>query len=220
MHELCHRCGEELVSEDNASFCPHCGAPQIYLSEAEATESAKAALSTGVLPPPPPQMVEWKTAVLCAALVAVVAAVLSAISTKVPAFSFISWLWTVSASVVALGIYQRRRPQARMDAGVGARIGVVVGITLIASIGLTMAVAGLVARYRLHSMGNFDAELRAQIEKAATASPQPAEVMRYIYSPEFKAGIMLAGFTMLAGVVMVLSTIGGAVGGLLRTRRS
>jgi hypothetical protein len=44
--------------------------------------------------------------------------------------------------------------------------------------------------------------------------------MRYIYSPEFKAGIMLAGFSMLAGMVMVLSTIGGAVGGLLRTRRS
>lgn len=220
MQELCHRCGEELVSEDGASFCPHCGAPQIYLSESDATETANGENSTGVLPPPPPQMVEWRTAVLCAALVALIAALFSAISTKIPAFGFVSWLWTVSASVIALGIYQRRKPQARMDAWVGARIGLVVGITLIASIGLTMAVAGLVARFGLHSMGTFDTDLRAQIEKAATANPQPVEVMRYIYSPEFKAGIMLAGFSMLAGLVMVLSTIGGAVGGLLRTRRS
>ncbi|HMF53387.1 MAG TPA: zinc ribbon domain-containing protein [Edaphobacter sp.] len=221
MHEFCHRCGGELVSGDGGStFCPHCGAPQIYLSEAAEADAAATEVSTGVLPPPQPQLVEWKTAILCAILVALIGAALSAVSTKVPAFSFINWLWTVSASVVALGIYQRRRPQARMDAVVGARIGILVGLTLIAAVAVTMASAGLVARYSLHSMGSFDAELRAQIDKAAAANPQPAEVMRYIYSPEFRAGIMLAGFSMLAGLIMVLSTLGGAVSGLLRTRRS
>jgi hypothetical protein len=43
--------------------------------------------------------------------------------------------------------------------------------------------------------------------------------MRFINSPEFKAGIMLAGFSMLAGLVVLMSTVGGAVSGLLRTRR-
>jgi hypothetical protein len=208
-----------LVSGDGGStFCPHCGAPQIYLPETDEANAADEA-STGVLPPPPPQQVEWKTAILCAIVVALIGAVLSAISTRLAAFSFINWLWTVSASVVALGLYQRRKPQARMDATVGARIGVVVGLSLIAAIALTMATAGLVARYSLHSMAGFDVELKAQIDKAASANPQPAEVMRYIYSPEFKAGIMLAGFSMLAGLIIVLSTVGGAVGGLLRTRR-
>jgi len=220
MHEFCHRCGGELISGDGGSpFCPHCGAPQIYLSEATETDSPVAD-STGVLPPPHPQEVEWKTAILCAILVALVGALLSVLSTKLPAFSFVSWLWTVSASVVALGLYQRRKPQARIDAMVGARIGIVVGLTLIVAIAVTMATAGLVARFGLHSMGAFDAELRAQIDKAAAANPQPAEVMRYIYSPEFRAGMMLAGFAMLAGFIMILSTLGGAVGGLLRTRRS
>jgi hypothetical protein len=220
MQEFCHRCDGELVSADGASpFCPHCGAPQIYLSEAAEADSA-AESSTGILPPPAPQLVEWRTAILCAVLVAVVAAVLSVLSTKIPAFSFVSWLWTVSASVVALGLYQRRRPEARMDAVVGARIGIVVGLTLITSIGITMAIAGLVARFGLHNMASFDVELLAQINKAASANPQPAEVMRYIYSPEFKAGMMLAGFSMLAGLIMVMSTVGGAVGGLMRTRRS
>jgi hypothetical protein len=51
-------------------------------------------------------------------------------------------------------------------------------------------------------------------------NPQPAEVMRYIYSPEFKAGMMLAGFAMMAGFVMALSTLGGAVSGMVRTRRA
>jgi hypothetical protein len=220
MHALCHRCGEELPAESSGSvFCPYCGAPQIYLPEAAESEASDA-ISTGVAPPPPPQPVDWKAAIVCAVLVALVGAVLSALSTRMAAFSMISWMWMLSASVIALGLYQRRRPQAQMDAMVGARIGVLVGVILITSIALTMAVAGLVARYRLHAMAGFDAELKAQIEKAATASPQPAEVMRAIYSPEFKAGIMLAGFSMLAGFILVLSTVGGAISGLLRMRRS
>jgi hypothetical protein len=84
-------------------------------------------------------------------------------------------------------------------------------------------VAGLVARYGLHSMAGFDAQLteqlHAQIEKAAAANPEPPEVIRYLYSPEFRAGMMLTGFAMAAGILVVLSTVGGAVSGLLRTRR-
>jgi uncharacterized Tic20 family protein len=175
--------------------------------------------STGVTPPPRPQQVDWKTAIRCAVVVSLVAAVLSVASTRLPALSFLSWFWTVSGAVIALGLYQRRRPQAWMDAGVGARIGIVVGVILVMSIAIAMAGAGLVARFNLHAMGNFDAELHTQIEKAATMNPQPAEVMRYVYSPEFKAGAMLAGFAMMAGFVMVLSTIGGAVSGMVRTRR-
>ncbi|QHS53055.1 zinc ribbon domain-containing protein [Edaphobacter sp. 12200R-103] len=220
MQAYCHRCEEPLLSGDESpAFCPHCGAPQIYLSDALETASAAGEASTGVLPPPHPQQIDWKAAILCAMMVALVAAVLSVASTRLPAFSFINWLWTISASVVALTLYQRRRPQALMDAMVGAKIGVLVGLTLIASIGVAMAIAGLVARFGLHNMATFDGELRAQIEKAAAANPQPANLMRFIYSPEFKAGIMLAGFSMLAGLVVLMSTVGGAVSGLLRTRR-
>jgi hypothetical protein len=107
-----------------------------------------------------------------------------------------------------------------MDAIVGARIGIVVGLALIAAIGITMATAGVIARFGLHTMSNFDTELHAQIAKAAAANPQPPEVAHYLYSPEFKAGIMLAGFSMLAALIMALSTLGGAVSGLLRTRRT
>ena len=220
MHEYCHRCGGELAAGDGGSpFCPHCGAPQIYMTEQAETEETGEG-STGILPPPRPQQIDWKMAIKCGIGVSLVAALLSVAAARIPMLSPLSWLWTVSGSVIALGLYQRRRPQAWMDAGVGARIGIVVGLILVVSIAIAMAATGLIARFNLHAMGTFDAELRAQIDKAAAMNPQPAEVMRFVYSPEFKAGMMLAGFAMMAGFVMVLSTVGGAVGGMVRTRRT
>jgi hypothetical protein len=221
MHEYCHRCGGALVAGDSgSSFCPHCGAPQLYLPEQGPSDPNEAGESTGVLPPPRPRQVEWKTAILCAGAVALVAAVLSVVSARVPALIAINWLWILCGAAIALGLYQRRRPQAWMDAGIGARIGIVAGFGLVFSIAVSMAVVGLVARFALHSMAGFDADLRVQIEKAIAANPQPVEVMRYIKSPEFRAGIMLGGFAMMAGFILLTSTIGGALGGMLRTKRS
>jgi hypothetical protein len=224
MQVFCHRCGGELPVDDGAStFCPHCGSPQIFLQDYEEQTGAPDADTTGAVPPPHPRQVEWKTAIRCAVLVAGIAAVLGLVASRVQAISPLSWLWTVSGSLIAVALYQRRRPQAWMDAGVGARIGVVVGLALVTGFAVAMAVGGLVARYVLHSMAGFDAELtqmlHAQIEKAAATTPEPPDVVRFLYSPEVRAGMMLAGFAMVSGVLLVLSTIGGAVGGLLRMRR-
>jgi hypothetical protein len=224
MHEYCHRCGVELPARDGASpFCPHCGSPQIFLQDYEQQSGASETDTTGAVPPPRPQQVEWKTAIRCAVLVAGIAAVLSLVGARVQLVSPLSWLWTISGSIITLALYQRRRPLAWMDAGVGARIGVVVGLALVACLAVAMAIGGLVARYGLHSMAGVDAQLtellHAQFEKAAAITPQPPEVQRFWYSPEFRGGMMLAGFGMLAGFLLVLSTVGGAVGGFMRMRR-
>ncbi len=224
MHEHCHRCGGELSASDGVSpFCPHCGSPQIYLQDYEEQTSAAEGNSTGAPPPPRPQQVEWKTAIRCAWLVAGVAAGLSLVSARVELVSPLSWLWTISGSLITLALYQRRRPLAWMDAGVGARIGVVVGLALVVCLAIAAAGTGLVARYGLHSMASFDADLtqmlHAQIEKAASTTPESPEVLKFLYSPEVKAGMMLAGFGMVSGILLVLSTVGGAVGGFLRMRR-
>jgi hypothetical protein len=221
MHKYCHRCEGELATGDGITpFCQHCGAPQLFLPEQEPAASNEGEESTGVLPPPRPRQVEWHTAILCAAAVAAVAAILTVLAAQVPKLTFISWLWTISGAAIALGLYQRRKPQAWMDAGVGVRIGIVAGLALIVSIAVSMAVTGLVARFGLHAMGTFDSDLKAQIEKAAAMNPQPAEAMRYVKLPEFRAGIMLGGFAMMAGLVMLFSALGGAMSGMLRTRRS
>jgi hypothetical protein len=44
-------------------------------------------------------------------------------------------------------------------------------------------------------------------------------MVRFLYSPEVRAGIMLAGFAMVSGVLLLLSTVGGALGGFMRMRR-
>lgn len=224
MHEFCHRCGGELPeSRGESPFCPHCGSPQLFLPDYEQQTGSSEPDTTGAAAPPNPQRVEWKTAIRCAVLVAAVAAVLSLVSAKVEVVSPLTWLWTVSGSLITLALYQKRRPQAWMDVGVGARIGVVVGLALMACFAIAMSGAGLVARYGMHSMAGFDAQLtqmlHAQIQKAAATAPEPPEVLRFLYSPEVRAGMMLAGFAMLSAFVLVLSTVGGAVGGFLRTRR-
>jgi hypothetical protein len=224
MQEYCHRCGGELPPSDGVSpFCPHCGSPQIYLQEYEQQSGGSETNTTGAVPPPRPQQVEWKTAIRCAVLVAGIAAVLGLVSARVEVVSPLSWLWTISGSIITLALYQRRRPLAWMDAGIGARIGVVVGLALVAFFAVAMAVGGLIARYGLHSMAGVDSwlteTLHAQYEKAAAVAPAPPELQRLWYSPEFRAGMMLATFGMMSGFLLVLSTVGGAVGGFMRMRR-
>jgi hypothetical protein len=224
MHEFCHRCSGELQAGDGAStFCPHCGSPQLYLQDYEEQTGAPDGDTTGAIPPPHPKQVEWKTAIRCAVLVAGIAAVLGLVGSRLEVVSKLSWVWTISGSMIAVALYQRRRPLAWMDAGVGARIGVVVGLALVTGFAVAMAVGGLVARYGLHSMAGFDAELtqllHAQMDKTTATTPVPPEMQHFWYSPEARAGMMLAGFAMLSGVLLVLSTIGGAVGGLLQMRR-
>src|SRR5271170_54723 len=190
MQEYCHRCGGELPARDGMSpFCPHCGSPQIYLQDYEQQSGAADADTTGAVPPPRPQQVEWKTAIRCAVLVAGVAAVLGLVSARVQVVSPLSWLWTISGSIITLALYQRRRPLAWMDAAIGARIGVVVGLALVAFFAVAMAIGGLVERYGLHSMAGVDSwlteMLHVQFEKAAASTPEPPELKRFWYSPEF-----------------------------------
>jgi hypothetical protein len=205
-------------------FCPHCGAPQIYLQDYERQNGAAEPDTTGAIPPPRPQHVEWKTAIRCAALVAGVAAALSLVSQRVQVVSLLSMLWTISGSMITLALYQRRRPLAWMDAGVGARIGLVVGLALVACLGVAWGIGGLVARYGLHNLGAFDADLTRTIhdafEKTVAMAPQTPEAQGFWFSPEFRAGMMLLGFGMVSTFLLILSAVGGALGGFVRMRRN
>jgi len=227
MTDLCHRCGGELpASRDTSSFCPHCGAPQLYFSGQEPTDSA-AIDTTGALPPPRPKPIEWKTAIRCALLVGVVAAILGIVSASFAIVSYLDWIWIFSASAVALTLYQRRQPQARMDMRIGGRIGLVVGLTLMFFLAVSMAATGVLSRYVLHSMAAFDAQMaqmihqiQVQVEHTAATNNVPKEDIAYVYSQEFNVWFMLMGFAILSAIVLTLSAVGGAVSGLLRTPRS
>jgi hypothetical protein len=230
MPEFCHRCGGELPEASGESpFCPQCGAPQLSLAlEKQSVETGgepadavagatDGAASTGALPAANPQQVAWKTAIRCAAAVAGVGALLSVAAMRVDVLSLVSFPWIMSASLITLGFYQRRRPAAWIDVRVGAHIGVVVGVCLALELGTALAGAGMVARFGLHAMGNFDAQMAAQVQKAIqqSSTPVPPEMMGLLESPEFRGGMMLAGFAFLAAGLVALSTLFGAFGGLL-----
>ena len=228
MYRFCHRCAEELPSgAAQAVFCPHCGAPQLYLPEQQQEQASillETATPTGAPPPPLPRAIDWKAAMVCGAAVAGMAALLSVGSAGFPAVTVLNWLWILSGSMITLALYQKKRPLAAMNGRIGARIGLMTGITLVAFVGLTMAIAGLVARFVLHSMAGFDAalteQMHLQMSHALATNPPPKEMLSFFYSPEFSAGMMLTGIAMVAIIVIVLSAISGAAGGVMRTRQA
>lgn len=204
-------------------FCGQCGAPQLYLQDFEQA-GLEAEAGTGAPPPPNPRAVDWKMAIGCAAVVGAVGGALMLLGFVAPRLSVVGELWILSGSVTTLTLYQRRRPAAWIDSGVGARIGVVVGLLMLAWIGVVTAVSGLVARFGLHRLGTMDAELARQIHvvqerAAANVPPPPAEILRFFASPEFLVGAMVAGMAMFAVFVMLVCVLGGAVGGMVRARR-
>jgi hypothetical protein len=231
MQEFCHRCGGELPERSGESpFCPHCGAPQLSLSlenqsketGGEVAGEADAAGPTGAQPVANPRQVEWKTAIRCAAAVAGVGALLSVGAIRVDLLSPVSLLWIMSASLITLGFYQRRRPAAWMDVRVGARIGVVVGVCLALEVGTAMAGAGLVARFGLHAMGGFDAQIAAQVQKVIEQksmqqpnTPMPVGWMDFLGTPEFRGWYALFCCALASAGLVVLSTLAGAFAGLL-----
>lgn len=230
MGKVCHTCGGELPAASGESpFCPHCGTPQLFLSlENQSPETGgeqpagtPGEASTGTLPPPRPQQVDWKMAIRCAATVAAVAGALCLGAIRLPVLAPAILLWILSGSLITLGLYQTRRPMAWMDASVGARIGVVVGLCLAVGLAVPMAVAGVVARFALHSMGGFDVQLAVIFEQVIqrSATPFPPEALQLVHSQEFRAGYILFCFAVVAVFLLVLSTAGGAFAGLLRTRR-
>ena len=235
MRETCHRCGGDLpdheaAGEGRSPFCPHCGAPQLLLSDyseplstgAEIAEGADSN-STGTLPPPRPNRIDWPMALRGAVLVSAVAVVLSVIAARLPSFSPIGSVWVVSASLTTLALYQRRRPLAAMNANVGARIGLLVGMMLVFFLAATLSAGLFVGRYSLHAMSGIDAAMslamKAQLAQLSATRPVPPDVVSLVSSIQFRTAMMLCYFSLILFAILLISVFGGAVGGLLRTRR-
>lgn len=189
------------------------------MSEAESDGSS----TTGSAPPPKPQTIDWNSALRYGILVALVGAVLFAAASYVPALTILSLLWIVGAASVAIRLYRRRQPSLPMDASIGARIGLSVGVLMTSFLSVSLASIGLVARFGLHSMTAFDAEMthrmHEQVERAIAANPAPANVVQQMLSQEFRTGVMLAGLLLFAVLIVTLSTVSGLLSGMAAVGR-
>lgn len=208
----------------SASFCcPQCGAPQLHIAHSMTEAASSDSPTTGHAPPPRAPEVEWKSALQSALFVAIVGAVLFGVASYVPALTLMSLLWILGAASVATGIYRRRRPSLRMDASVGARIGLSVGLLMTFFLAVSLAIVGMVARFGLHSMAAFDAQMargmHEQVERAMAANPAPASMVQQLLSQEFRTGVMLTGLLIFALLIVALSTVGGLLSGMATVRR-
>lgn len=179
--------------------------------------------TTGHAPPPKPPEVNWRAALRSSIVVAAIGAALFAIASYVPALTIFSLLWILGAGSIGIGFYRYREPALRMDASIGARIGLSVGLLMTAALSVVLAAIGFLARFRFHSMAAFDAEMtervHAEVEKAIAANPAPANLVQQMLSQEFRTGIMLAGLASLALLILVFSTVGGLLSGMVSVGR-
>ncbi len=246
MQIFCHRCHAELTGSaaslarsggDVLLFCPHCGAPQLSLPEhlrlAPDVEPEK--VTTGSLPPPRPDgfaahRVDWQAALRASMSVAVVSAGLGVASLHFTFLSLAYLVWTIGGAIIALGIYARWRPQARMDTGVGLRIGSLTGLVMIAFLGVAFALSGLVTRFGTHRMASFDGQLTqqmtlleeqlkvsaAQQHGAADAAEKTGEFVDFLKTSEARTGIVLLGVGIQASFILLVATGAGGFAGMLR----
>ena len=244
MDRTCHRCHADLPGElasgayggdeDKPLFCPRCGAPQILLPEYMRADLSPAKLvegaTTGAVPPPRPQMVDWPVALTSALPMALVTGVLSVASFAVPPAELLNLLCILGGSGVALGVYRSRRPLARIDGRVGLRVGLLTGLLMVTAMGIALALTGAVERFGLHGLGGFNADVdqsfaavRAQmISSMQTQNQDPAaqqHVLGMFMSPEGRAGLVLFYLAFIGGFVVVLTSALGGFAGLLQTRR-
>ncbi|QMV19028.1 hypothetical protein GOB94_10335 [Granulicella sp. 5B5] len=235
---LCPRCHGDLPTEVTGEllYCPHCGAPQVILSE-ELREQFEQQRDAAVIPPDAadnlplepvsdPSGILWPQALQLIALSAALFAVLMLITLAFPPLGLLAFLWTLGAPIVLLGIYAARNPSSRITARFGARFGLLTGLAIGVAGMIVNTLSTLVARFALHQ----GAELDHQLLQAATAqSPiiqqlaaqQPADYKAYIALfniPEYRAGLLLAGTLMLVVLYSVYTLLAGAFAGLLRSR--
>ena len=208
MYRFCHRCHAELPERggdaERTLFCPECGAPQLTLPDWMRTEIAPAEVgrTTGAVPPPRPQLVDWAAALSSALPVALASGLLAVVSWAVPAATLLNTLCVLGGAGITLALYHARRPAARIDGRVGLRVGLLTGLLIVTASGIGMSASGTLERFALHGLVSFDAQIsqqlaasRAQVAEQLHAQAEPAgveeHVLGWMSAPEVRAGVVL-----------------------------
>jgi hypothetical protein len=228
MEVTCQRCHQTI--EEGDTFCPSCGLPQlVYTAEGEALPGQPERLAET---PRDASMIEWKTALRAALLLAIPAGLLSSSSSPL---SFLSIFWIAAAASWAVRFYVRSsQGTAWITTGAGIRIGLVTG--LIAA-WLAFAASGtalFVQRYALHNGAQIDNDWTKRVEDsqqmtaawqaslsgndAAQAKDLRTQIENWMKSPWGHAGIESFGFAVNAFVLIAFAMGGGALGARISAR--
>jgi hypothetical protein len=216
MENPCYKCGQSV--EEGIPFCLHCSAPQIRVLIAEPAASMPGAVAIPQEGNGFPQLVSmpavsarWSGALKACILAAVVAVVLG----------FLSQLLIVAllaAGFLAVVFHRRFRPGIPLTALDGAKFGALAGILccVILSVLIGLAITDPDTKAKLQE------QYVAGAQRVATWFPDSPEIRAQIEelkTPQgFSNSLIGAGISFML-LSILLSGIGGAVGGVVFRRR-
>jgi uncharacterized membrane protein YphA (DoxX/SURF4 family) len=221
MEHPCHKCRQPV--EDGVAFCQQCGAPQIRVAMPEAAAlPADLAEGSGLSGPDglriPQATAEsasailWPRAVPACAFAALIAAAVMALGLMAP------FLAVAGAGFLAVVFYRRRNPGAAVGTGAGARLGAMSGLLCFAMFSIVEAAGAAL----FHTGPQVRQKMLEAIQQAGsrTSDPQAQAMLDYFKGPTgFPIMLVMAAiFAFLA--FLVLSSLGGALGGAALGRRS
>lgn len=212
----CHRCSGAL--EDDASFCPHCAAPQLRVAPPE--ETAEPAV-------PGPihtfvhdrRAVDWQNVIRLALW----------ISIPVGLIALFFFPLVIAGPILLISLYRRRRPQSPLDGKAGFRIGSLLG--LLAAYISAFGLAGwqLFERYSLHQGGLLDQSYaqvmnqyaettRKMVEGNSLTLQQARMLMDFFGSSDGRVLWTVINGVVIASGIVLFAGLGGMLGARLSRR--
>ena len=233
MTSTCHVCGHDLPPEAASElvYCSHCGAPQLQLSEDLRVGTAEQSgepphVDEPLTPAEPrrhaarPEAIDWRAALHLAFISAGVTAAITLLALPLPSLGLLAGLWFVASPVAMIGFYGSRRPHSRITPKFGARFGLIVGLFNLLAL-VVLKVGQFDVLRHAGAMGPFDAVWGAAMANAvhqAAAMGKDTSVLGELSRPEFRVGWVMASFAMFSGILLALTSAGGAFAALVRFR--
>jgi hypothetical protein len=212
MEHPCHKCGHAV--EDGVAFCAHCGAPQIRVAVADsdfgpgapASPSPQLAASSTVPPVDrtgPSQSIYWAQGLPAAAIAGLIAGF---------GMMFIGLfgLWMLAAGFLSVVFYRQRTRGGLLLPRAGARLGALSGVLGFAIFAFVMVPTGLFRTMMLEMIRKYAAQ--GSDPQLQALSERWVELLK---TPEGLAAWLVGLFLFL----ILASAVGGALGGVLLSRR-
>ena len=221
MDHHCHRCG--TVVENDQSYCPHCGAPQLRFEPVGDEEQSAFSEETaaGVLGGDR-RVVDWRKAFGAALSIALPVGVLTAM----PGVSLGFFFWVVGGAMLVITLYRRRRPGAMLDRRSGFRIGALTGLLAAYVSAALVAAVECLERYKFHLGAAMDHEYTTRMEQStamvqagADTEAQMRAYLHFLLTPDGRATMSLAGAALTSLTMILLAGIGGLLGVRFLSRR-
>lgn len=212
----CHRCGSAV--EEEASFCPHCAAPQLRVPSPQETaepESGPVRSSAHHR-----RTIDWQRIIRLALLLAIPVGLLA-----LPFFPLV-----IAGPIVLISLYQRRSPRTPMDGRTGFRIGTFLGVLAAYVSAFGLAGWQLFERFSLHHGTALNAQYAMEVQQSAEATQHMAQgnslnaqqaraMLNFLLSPDGRVTYYFVYTAVLAFGIILLAGLGGVLGARL-TRRS